>query len=307
MLADRYALGLFTQSDPCLHHFVDMVSYHLGSVSFKTCIPSDPTSRNPPQITQLGGSKGGNYESVAVDNRNMSRPIFFITEDAEFGALRRYTPPPPPAGAQSSITANWNTLHRLGGSTDYLLFLDNNHFKWTTNEKEGRNSQFQNYRNVEGIDFHNGHLYFVSKKLYKMFILDLDNGTYTASSTKFSGATAGQFLDTPDQIIWNENGGNKYIYLTEDGGNTVGVYAICRRTGERYAIFEAYNGNYKGDETTGLAFSPDGRKMYVAFQDCGCKNSESGIDPNCGCLLEFSRKDGLSFDGSKLDIKFHSS
>lgn len=264
----------------------------------------DPTNQNPPQITQLGGSKGGNYESVAVDNRNSSRPIFFLTEDAEFGALRRYTPPPSPAGPKSVI-ADWNTLHRSGGSTDYLMFLDGKHFKWTAHEQEGRSSQFQNYRNVEGIDFHNGYLYFVSKKLYTMYVLDLDNGTYTTSSTKFGGGNAGEFWHSPDQIIRNNGGGDKYIYMTEDGGNTVGVYAICRQTGEKYAIFEAYNGKYKNDETTGLAFSPDGRKMYAAFQDCGCNNSESGLDPSCGCLLEFSRKDGLSFDGSTLDIKFH--
>ena len=92
----------------------------------------------------------------------------------------------------------------------------------------------------------------------------------------------------------------------KDGGKTVGVYAIHKPSGQKYAIFEAYEEKYLHDETTGLAFSPDGSKMYAAFQDCGCKESEVGLDYTCGCLLEFSRDDGLSFDGSTLGLKFHS-
>ena len=91
------------------------------------------------------------------------------------------------------------------------------------------------------------------------------------------------------------------MYFTEDGGNSIGVYAIDKNN-KRYAIFEAYAQKYAGDETTGLAFSPDGKKMYACFQDCGCDNSD-GVD--CGCLLEFSREDGKSFHGGTLSLKFH--
>ena len=74
---------------------------------------------------------------------------------------------------------------------------------------------------------------------------------------------------------------------------------------KRYAIFEAYSDFYRGDETTGLAFSPDGRKMFASFQDCGCRSSCYEVDPTCGCLLKFSREDGKPFDGSTLSLKFH--
>lgn len=98
-----------------------------------------------------------------------------------------------------------------------------------------------------------------------MFILDLDNGTYQKSSTKYGVLTGpGEFKHQPDQIVRNNKG--EHLYLTEDGGNTVGVYAIHKPTGKRYAMFEAYNRNYLNDETTGLAFSPDGSKMYASFE-----------------------------------------
>ena len=45
-------------------------------------------------------------------------------------------------------------------------------------------------------------------------------------------------------------------------------------------------------ETTGLAFSPDSRFMYVTYQEMGM-------------LLELRRIDGLPFNGKRLDIKYH--
>ena len=226
-----------------------------------------------------------------------------VTEDSEFGALRRYIPPY--STKPNPPYTDWDTIHDEGGTTRYLIFYDDYKFGWTTDEEAARNSQATYYPNVEGIDFDeaNGSLYFVSKKLSMLFVLNLESRTYTASSTKFGALMGGgEFRHSPDQIVRNGNG--EYLYVTEDGGRTVGVYAIHRPTGKRYAIFEANEIMYNGDETTGLAFSPDGRIMYAAFQDCGCdlESSEGGLDPTCGCLFEFRREDGRSFDGATLSL-----
>jgi len=134
-----------------------------------------------------------------------------------------------------------------------------------------------------------------------LYILDLETLTYKTTSTKQDLFGNGDFTNTPDQII-RGNGGN-VLYFTEDGGNSIGVYAVDKNK-KRYAIFEAYSPLYDGDETTGLAFSTDGKRMYACFQDCGCDNSD-GVDFTCGCLLEFSRRDGKVFDGTTLSLKFH--
>ena len=81
------------------------------------------------------------------------------------------------------------------------------------------------------------------------------------------------------------------------------MYALDE-SGNSYAIFEAYGSMYHGDETTGLAFSPDGTRMYACFQDCGCEVSG---DPDCGCLIEFWRDDGRTFDGRAMGLKSHPS
>ena len=140
-----------------------------------------------------------------------------------------------------------------------------------------------------------------------MYKLDLDKMTYTSSSTNSGMVGDGEFLHQPDQIVRNRGSGGSttstpWLYFTEDGGRTPGVYAVDTETGTKYSIFEAYGEKYYGDETTGLAFSPDGNKMYACFQDCGCEISG---DFDCGCLLELTRDDGMSFDGETMALKFH--
>lgn len=46
------------------------------------------------------------------------------------------------------------------------------------------------------------------------------------------------------------------------------------------------------DETSGLSFSPDGKHLYVAYQ-------ENGI------LYDVTREDGLAFNAKFLDVKYH--
>lgn len=87
----------------------------------------------------------------ACDDRDPTRPIFFVVEDTEFGALRKYTPPP------STTIADWNTLHTSGGTTEYLLFINENTFTWTScDEAAARLSQAANFPFVEGVDVKDG-------------------------------------------------------------------------------------------------------------------------------------------------------
>jgi len=59
------------------------------------------------------GQDGGNYESVAVDDRVYHRPVFFTTEDSSDGALRRFI----------ASQHGWDALHSEGEHS-YLYLLD---------------------------------------------------------------------------------------------------------------------------------------------------------------------------------------
>lgn len=163
---------------------------------------------------------------MAVDNTNPHQPIFYVTEDHERGALRKYTPAKSFGANGQMEEASWDSLHSDGGTTEYLLFKNGGRFTWTTNEEQARASQQQFYKNVEGIDYHSGKLYFVSKKLLMLYVLDLGRGTYTQSSTKFGVLTGGgEFRHQPDQLVHNNAG--DYLYLTEGKCISILLFVHC--------------------------------------------------------------------------------
>lgn len=188
--------------------FVSCEEYGRGQ-----CFQIDPNPlgehHSRPEQTNLGGD-GGNFEAVGCDDRNPSQPIFFLTEDHKSGTLRKYTPPP----TLSGTPAGWDALHVDGFNIEYLVFLDDERFTWTCDEQIGRFSQERYFPNVEGISYHNGLLYFVSKVTYKLYVLDLDNGTYKTSTTSDYSLYDGEFKHGPDQLVQNEGG--QFLYFTED-------------------------------------------------------------------------------------------
>jgi hypothetical protein len=232
----------------------------------------DSPNHNSPKATLLGGSGGGSYETVAVDSTDLDKPIFFTTEDTSNGELRRF----------EADGNGWDALH-VGGRTTYLQFLDGKRFQWTTSLSAGENSAANYYPNAEGIVYHNSTLYFVAKETRTLFILDLNDMTYTSERTGSSWVGQGSFNSQPDQIIESDLDIRKYIYFTEDGGNAPGVH-VRDREGKYYTMVRAVpGGKYSGDETVGIAFSPDRKKFYFGFQDAGV-------------LMEVTRDDGHTFN-----------
>ncbi|KAL7535205.1 hypothetical protein ACHAXR_006337, partial [Thalassiosira sp. AJA248-18] len=219
-----------------------------------------------PMETLLGGDDGGLYENVV---RGKS-PIFFTTEDHKFGALRRF----------EANGNGWDALHRTG-RTSFLRIIDGSNYEWTDDESAARNSAATYYRNAEGISYHEGILYFTAKETKTLFILDLQNMTYESELTGGQFAGKGSFNAQPDQIFLGNY--KRWIYFAEDGGNgdtTPGVY-VRDMNGTYHTIFEAIDRN--GDETVGIALSPDRRKMFAGFQ-------------KAGMLMEFIREDGYRFE-----------
>lgn len=118
-----------------------------------------------------------------------------------------------------------------------------------------------------------------------LFILDLDAGTYTGSST-VSGAFNGQ----PDQVArLLDDVDQDLLYFCEDVGTFAGVHGRDAN-GKYYTILQAETG--LDGETSGLAFGPENMLMYVSFQ-------------TAGRIYEIRRTDGRPFSGQRLDIKYH--
>ena len=127
------------------------------------------------------GEEGGNYESVAVDDRVYDRPVFFTTEDSSDGALRRFI----------ASQHGWDALH-MEGDHSFLNLFDDGTYEWTTDEKDARKSAKEYFPNAEGIQVHEGKVFFMSKLLHRLLILDLESMTYTAEESGF------KFIDLHD-------------------------------------------------------------------------------------------------------------
>ena len=179
------------------------------------------------------------------------------------GALRR---------VQSSCSG-WGALHGTRDGcrlkTTFLrLFPDQNppSFQWVADESEGKRSARNRFPNSEGIAFHDGKLSFVSKTEKIMITLDLDKETYKEERTGLKFRGKGSFNGQPDQTM--DDPDSNYMYFTEEDGKGVGLYSRHDKDGYYYTLFED-TGARIGDETVGIATSPDGTKLYVGFQDEG--------------------------------------
>jgi hypothetical protein len=94
------------------------------------------------------GSSGGRFEAFAYDIEDPSEPHFYVTEDHEKGALRRFTPDDP-----DWTNDPWSMLHG-NGTTEYLVLKPNNKkggtFRWTEDEELAQNNARKYYPNTEG-------------------------------------------------------------------------------------------------------------------------------------------------------------
>lgn len=222
---------------------------------------------------------GGNYESFAYDDQDPDvEARFFTTEDSGNGPLVRYTP----TTAAFNTGDSYDILTSPGGTHDYLVLNADGTFDWNSSESAGASSASTYFPNAEGIDVINRQLFFISKVNKELFELDLAAKTWIVTST-----VSGAFDRQPDQIQ-KVVGDSEFLYFCEDGGAYSDIHGR-NRDGEFFTIVR---GDGYGTETSGLAFSPDNKFMYVAFQG----NSN---------VYAFWRTDGLDFGAVKADIKYH--
>jgi len=239
----------------------------------------DPTGQREPGIITLGND-GGRFESFAYDmHDDVVGAQFFVTEDEDDGALQRFRP-----YEDANWIDPWNVLYG-NGTTDFLLLdPDEGTFSFTHDRDAAKENAENYYPHTEGIDAVGGYLYFISKELKYMYILNLRDGSYTNHST-----VRGAFDGQPDAVARILNSNDELLYFTEEGSTRPGIHARSRN-GLYFTILEGLED--EDDETTGLAFSPDGQHLYFAMQDAGL-------------IFDVTRTDGLPFHGKTLNIKYH--
>lgn len=145
----------------------------------------------------------------------------------------------------------------------------------------------------EGGDIKGGKIYYTTKSTKYLFIINLDPDANGDLSFVRSSTVSGAFDGQPDQVArvlnFETRQTNGILFFCEVGGagNKHGVHG-CNANGEYFIILREAS-DYFGGETTGLAFSQDGKHMVVSFQQSGY-------------IFQVWREAGLPFYGAALEI-----
>jgi hypothetical protein len=187
--------------------------------------------------------------------------------------LTRYTPDKKGMACLAAETKaeRWCALN--SGKYEFLrLEPDENNneegtFRWVSNINFA-NAEL--YEGGEGIDARDGVLVFTAKYLQHIFFLNLNDMTYVRRNSPFTN-------EQPDNIRIMGDA----VWMCQDGGEQAGIWVRDFDGRGNNAARVLYGMDYMV-ETTGIAFSPDQKRMIMSFQDAA--------------VWMFWRDDGLPFD-----------
>lgn len=124
---------------------------------------------------------------------------------------------------------------------------------------------------AEGVWFFNGIVYFVTSFNYRIWAYDTRHRTLEAIYDGRQGDPAKHSIDEPDNLIVSPLGD---ILVAEDSGNLeIGVLRLDDGTSQPLVRLEGHDDS----EITGLALSPDGRRLYFSSQRGRTGRNEDGV------------------------------
>lgn len=208
------------------------------------------------------------HEMAAVD------PVdhrIYLSEDQEDGLFYRYTPPPGVWGSGDALEGG--TMEAMAvardGSVTWIPVPDAHDPKAPLRETVKGATHF---RSGEGCVYDDGRVYLTCKPpADQVWVHDIEAGTMEILYE--AGRFGSPVLSGVDNITASAS---HDLYVAEDGGNLevcmitpdLTVAPVVRMTGIQHG-FEVIPGVPTISEVTGLAFSPDGNRLYF--------NSERGI------------------------------
>jgi geranylgeranyl reductase family protein len=201
------------------------------------------------------------HEMAAVDPAGER---VYLSEDQPDGRFYRYTPPPGTWGSGAALE---------GGTLEAMAVAPDGATTWVAAD-DGAATTFDG---GEGCVHDSGRIYLTTKGDDRVWVHDLAAQTMTVlyDSAEFGDAPV---LNGVDNIVASAA---HDLYVAEDGGNLevciitpdLAVAPVVRMTGPQHG-FDSGTPLPTVSEVTGLAFSPDGNRLYF--------NSERGGEPTGG-------------------------
>lgn len=212
-----------------------------------------------------------NHEAVAVDEKTQQ---LYLTEDKIDGCLYRFTPKQFINEGYADLAAGCLEVATLkdSGSGD----LNGAILSWQEIDDPAAEMQATRYQVTsaitfnggEGIVYYAGSLIFTTKGDNKVWSYNTKNQELSIVYDESDSLTP--ILTGVDNVTVSQNGD---IYVAEDDGDLQVV--VIDKQGGLYPIAQL-EGHDKS-EITGVAFSPDGKRLYFSSQRGTTGKSESGV------------------------------
>ena len=200
------------------------------------------------------------HEAVAVDSLNRK---LYLTEDHKEGCFYRYTPYNYPDLSAGKLEAA-RVIDGETGRVEWLEIGDPSASEAATREQ----TKATRFKGGEGIAYFNGKVYFTTKYDNRVWVFDV--ASQNLSILYDDSAYLDPVLTGVDNIIVAADGS---LYVAEDGGDLQVV--VIATDGSIYPVLEL-EGHDKS-EIAGIAFSPDGKRLYFSSQRGKNGDARAGI------------------------------
>ena len=189
------------------------------------------------------------HEAVAVDSLNRK---LYLTEDQEDGCLYRFTPFNYPDLSAGKLEAA-RLIDGETGKVEWLEIKD----PLASHTATRFQTSATRFNGGEGIAYFGGKVYFTTKGDNRVWVFDINS--QVLSVLYDDSAYINPVLTGVDNITVSSDGS---LYVAEDGGDMQVV--VIANDGAIYPVLEL-EGHDKS-EIAGVAFSPDGSRLYFSSQ-----------------------------------------
>ncbi|MGB5602258.1 MAG: alkaline phosphatase PhoX [Gammaproteobacteria bacterium] len=200
------------------------------------------------------------HEAVAVDPLGYK---LYLTEDRKNGYLYRFTPFHYP-DLDAGILEAARVVEGETGRVEWLVIEDPSARKAETRFQ----ADATRFNGGEGIVYYNGKVYFTTKGDNRVWAFDITS--QNLSILYDDSAYLDPVLTGVDNITVSADG---TFYVAEDGGDLQVV--VIATDGSLYPLLEL--AGHGQSEITGLAFSPDGSRLYFSSQRGKCGEDADGV------------------------------
>ncbi|MEK9815908.1 MAG: alkaline phosphatase PhoX [Limnobacter sp.] len=223
------------------------------------------------------------HEAVAIDSE---RRVFYMTEDMPDGRFYRWVPTAGdwPAGA-ARANMNQGLLQVLKVEGDVADALNGPvRYSWVNAanpnapQMENRLPETTAFDGGEGVWYQNDRVFFTTKGDERLWMLNTTNQTIEVAYDLTTAKAPNNILSGVDNITMTPFG---EVLVAEDGGDMQVV--VVYPDGVLVPLLQIVGQDQS--EIAGIAFSPDGRRMYFT-SDRGGPNLQGGYGLGLGMLYE---------------------